>query len=102
MGREFTVAKKEDISEGQGISVEVDGDKVAIFNVDGEFFAISDECSHAGGSLSEGELNAHTVTCPLHGAEFDVKTGQALSEPAEENIKNYKVSVDEEDIKIEI
>jgi len=102
MEKEIIIAKTNDIPSGQGISVDADGKRIALFNVDGEYYAIDDECSHAGGSLSEGLLDGHTVTCPLHAAEFDVKTGQVVSEPADENVKSYKVFVDGEDIKVEI
>lgn len=101
MGEMIAVAQKKNISAGQGISVEVKGKRIALFNVDGAFYAIDDECSHAGGSLADGSLNGHVVMCPLHGAEFDVKTGQVLSEPAEDAVKGYKVRVDGDDIKIE-
>jgi nitrite reductase/ring-hydroxylating ferredoxin subunit len=102
MGEKLSVARKNEISAGQGVSVDVKGKRIALFNVGGEFYAIDDECSHAGGSLAEGTLNGHVVMCPLHGAEFDVKTGQALSEPAEEAVKGYKVFVEGDDIKIEV
>lgn len=102
MGDAKTVAQKDDIEEGKGISVDVEGKKLAVFNIEGEYFAIDDECSHAGGSLSEGEVNGHTVRCPLHGAEFDLKTGQVLSEPAEEAVSGYKVIIDGDNVLVEI
>ena len=102
MGEMVKVAKKGDVSQGQGVAVEAAGRKIALFNVGGKFYAIDDECSHAGGSLSEGTLDGLTVTCPWHGAEFNIQTGQVVSPPAENNVKGYKVVVDGEDIKIEV
>lgn len=102
MGEMVKVAQKRDVSEGRGVAVEVGGRKIALFNVGGKYYAIDDECTHAGGSLAEGELDGYTVTCPWHGAEFDIQTGQVVSPPAEVDVKGYKVVVDGEDIKIEV
>ncbi len=63
---------------GNGILIEVEGREIALFNVEGKLFAIDDECPHAGWKLSEGELSGSVVTCLLHGAEFDVKTGECV------------------------
>ena len=102
MGNPVKVAQKKDVPQGGGIAVEANGKKIALFNIDGAFYAIDDECTHAGGSLSEGSVDGYTVTCPWHGAEFDLKTGQVVSEPAEEGVKGYKIVLEGEDIKIEI
>jgi nitrite reductase/ring-hydroxylating ferredoxin subunit len=61
--------------------VEVDGKEVLIANVDGKFYAISDRCGHMNALLSMGNLTGNTVTCPFHGAKFDVTNGKKLSEP---------------------
>ncbi|OGX35211.1 MAG: hypothetical protein A3C36_03110 [Omnitrophica WOR_2 bacterium RIFCSPHIGHO2_02_FULL_52_10] len=102
MGEMVKVAQKKDVAQSKGVAVEAGGRKVALFNVGGKYYAIDDECTHAGGSLSEGELDGHTVTCPWHGAEFDVQTGQVVGAPADVDVKGYKVVVDGEDIKIEV
>ena len=102
MGEMVKVAQKKDVSPGRGVAVEAGGRQIALFNVGGEYYAIDDTCTHAGGSLSEGSLDGYTVTCPWHGAEFDVQTGQVVSPPADNNVKGYKVAVDGEDIKIEV
>jgi nitrite reductase/ring-hydroxylating ferredoxin subunit len=67
---------------------------VAVFNVDGNFCATQDECTHKQGPLSEGELDDSTVTCPYHGAQFDVCTGQVLRGPAKDPLKTYRVVVE--------
>lgn len=97
-----TVAKISDIQPGMAKLVEAAGKRVALFNVDGKFYAIDDTCTHRGGPLSEGELNGDTVTCPWHNATFDVKTGQATGPPAQKGVQSYKVQVEGADIKIEL
>lgn len=69
---------------------------VAVFNVDGNLYATQDECTHRQGPLSEGELDGSTVTCPYHGAQFDVCTGAVLRGPAKEPLKTYRVVVEGE------
>ena len=102
MPTEIQVAHKKDFESTKSIAVEVEGKKIALFHIDEEYYAIDDECSHAGGSLSEGDVSGQTVMCPLHGAEFDIKSGQAVSEPAEEGVRSYKVIIHGDNIKIEI
>ncbi len=97
----ISVAKKNDIACGKALSVAVGARRVALFNVDGKFFAIEDQCTHAGASLAEGTLAGTVVTCPWHGATFDVATGAVLSAPAFENVATYKVQVQGEDVQIE-
>ena len=73
------IAKSDEIQSGQGKMIEVDGKKIALFNVDGAFHAIDDTCAHRGGPLSEGDLDGNQVTCPWHGGVFDVTTGEVLA-----------------------
>jgi nitrite reductase/ring-hydroxylating ferredoxin subunit len=75
------VAKVSEISDGKMKHTEVDGKEVLIANVGGKFYAISDRCGHMNALLSMGNLTRNTVTCPFHGAKFDVTTGTKLSEP---------------------
>jgi nitrite reductase/ring-hydroxylating ferredoxin subunit len=67
---------------------------VAVFNVEGGFCATQARCTHRQGPLSEGVINGSTVTCPLHGAQFDVWTGLVLRGPAKDPLKTYTVTVD--------
>ena len=67
------VANTNEIEPGQARLVDVKGKEIALFNVDGEFFALDNTCTHHGGPLAEGELAGHEVTCPWHGATFDVR-----------------------------
>jgi len=102
MGEPREVAKFGEIADGEAKLVEVDDKEIALFNSGGKFFAIDNECTHVGGPLCEGELDGRTVTCPWHGAEFDITTGEVLAPPAEENVGCYKVVVDGDSIKIEV
>jgi 3-phenylpropionate/trans-cinnamate dioxygenase ferredoxin subunit len=82
--------------------VEVDNVRIALFNLNGEFYAIEDVCTHDGGPLVEGEIvNGHEVRCPRHGARFDIRTGAALSFPAFEPTIAYDVYIQGEDLLIE-
>jgi len=71
--------------------VEVAGEPVAVCNVEGEFYAIHDTCTHAEASLSEGDLSGDELVCPLHFATFNVRTGEATGGPAEEPCRPYDV-----------
>jgi nitrite reductase/ring-hydroxylating ferredoxin subunit len=75
------VANTGDIPVGEGRCVEVEGKRIAIFNVDGRFYAIDDTCAHQGGPLGEGELDGTIVTCPWHAWMYDVTTGQNTDDP---------------------
>ena len=101
MGILVKVAEKKDFPSGKAIAVEVNGKPIALFNVNDQYYAIDDTCTHAGGSLSEGEVKGTTVTCPWHGAEFNITNGAVLGEPAPEGVKSYKVHIESEEIKIE-
>jgi nitrite reductase (NADH) small subunit len=69
------VADTGDVPAGEGKAIEIDGKRIALFNVGGTFYAIDDECPHQGGPLSEGEVDGAIVTCPWHAWMYDVKTG---------------------------
>ncbi len=101
MGELTDVAKTNDLAPGQAKCEEVAGQRVALFNIDGSYHAIGDSCTHVGGPLSEGQVAGKVVTCPLHGAQFDVTTGSVLEPPADADVPCYKVHVDGDDIKIE-
>lgn len=102
MGEMTKVAQKQDLAPGASLCVEVGEHKIALFNVEGTYYAIGDTCTHRGGPLSEGDVSSATVTCPWHGAQFDLETGKVLGPPAPEGVSRYEVLVDGEDIKIEI
>ncbi len=102
MGQFIKVAQKGDIPPGKSVSVEVNGQQVALFNFDGTYYAIGDTCTHRGGPLSEGDLDGKVVSCPWHGATFDVTTGDVQSPPAPEGVGRFEIQVDGEEIRIEV
>ena len=99
MKRYVRVARKGDLEPGTGMTVDVNGAPVALFNVDGVYHAIHDTCLHEDGSLGEGELSHATVACPLHAYEFDVTSGQCLTEPVY-SVERFEVRVEGDDILI--
>lgn len=96
------VASKDEVPAGQGLQVSVNGEKVAIFNVEGEYFAIADRCTHAGASLAQGPLDGTGVLCPWHLAKFDLRSGHALTPPAVEPVACYDVHVDGDEIHVAV
>jgi nitrite reductase/ring-hydroxylating ferredoxin subunit len=96
------VAKTDEITPGRGKTVQANGNKVALFNVEGAFYAIGDTCTHHGGPLSEGSLDGKLVTCPWHGAIFGVTTGEALGAPAHGGAPRCNVRVDGSEIEVEV
>ncbi len=95
------VAHTDEIQPGKMKCVEVAGCLVLVANVNGKYYAVADTCTHEDASLSTGSLKGELVTCPLHGSRFNVVTGEALEEPAEENLRTYALRVDSDDILIE-
>ena len=102
MGKLIKVATMDEVHSGQGKAIELEGKKIALFNVNGTVSAIDDICTHAGGSLSEGQVDGSTVTCPLHGAQFDVASGKVLQGPAQSAVTSYNVKVEGNDIYLEV
>src|SRR5436305_1684316 len=96
------VAKTGEVAPGEGKAVDVGARRIAIFNIDGTFYAIDDTCTHRGGPLSEGMVVGREVTCPWHGAAFDVTTGSVLGAPAPRDVTHYAVRVAGEDIEVEL
>ena len=77
--------------EGKPIAIDVDGVAVCVAKVGDEVIAVADTCTHSEASLSEGEITGTKIECWLHGAEFDLRTGEALTPPATESLKSFKV-----------
>ncbi len=90
--------KASEIPEGGKKLLEVADQLVVIFQVEGEFFALDDICTHDDGPLSEGALEDHTIACPRHGAKFDIRDGRALTMPATKPTGSYEVKVEGEDL----
>ena len=79
---------------GQAIRVTVDGTAVAVFNVGGTLLAVDARCTHVGGPLDRGPVTGTIVTCPLHGSQFDLRTGAVVRGPASRPVKSYRVRVE--------
>ena len=88
------VATVGEIEPGRAKRVEVGEEAIAVFNLDGEYYAIGDTCSHEEASLSEGDVFGDCVECPLHGAEFDITTGKNLTLPAVSPVPSYPVKLE--------
>jgi nitrite reductase (NADH) small subunit len=86
MGDFVKVAGAGDIAPGTGKAVDVGARRIALFNIDGTFYAIDDTCTDRGGPLSEGMVVGAELTCPWHGAVFDVTSGAVLGAPAPRDI----------------
>ena len=93
MSRRVLVAEAADIGVGEGRVVEADGKTLALFNVDGAFYALDNACAHRGGPLGEGDLDGTVVVCPWHAWRWDVKTGANVNNPAV-RMTCFPVSVD--------
>ena len=102
MTQTVKVLQTSDLAPGQGKTVDVEGQSIALFNVDGTFYAIDNTCTHKGGPLGEGELNGDIVTCPWHAAEFNVKTGEVTDPPADEGVRSFPVKVEGDDVLVEL
>jgi nitrite reductase/ring-hydroxylating ferredoxin subunit len=95
-------ARTDEVAPGQARLVVVKGKEIALFNIDGAYFALDNACSHEEGPLAEGAVEGHEVTCPWHGAKFDIRTGEVLCDPAYDAVTRYNVRVNGTDIEVEI
>lgn len=87
------IAPASELPPGERLFVELEGQPIVIFNIAGQFFSIADVCSHDDGPVGEGTLEDYSITCPRHGAQFDVRTGKVLQMPAVVDIPAYPVRV---------
>ena len=93
-GRKFIVGAISDFQSGACARIELpDGDEIAVYNVDGEFYATDNSCPHRGAPLSEGVLCGHVIECGLHGWQFDVRTGECLT--VRDTIKTYGLRIED-------
>jgi 3-phenylpropionate/trans-cinnamate dioxygenase ferredoxin component len=94
MGRWVDVARAEEFPPRTVRTIDLDGMPIAVFNLDGRYYAIEDVCTHEAETLSEGELEGEEIVCPRHGAHFSIITGEALSAPAYEPVATFRVRVE--------
>jgi 3-phenylpropionate/trans-cinnamate dioxygenase ferredoxin subunit len=94
--------KVADVPANGMVVVTVNGARIVVTNVQGQYYAFDDECTHEQCSLAEGDLAGTTVTCMCHGAEFDVRTGAVLAPPAVVPVKVYRTRVEGDALQIEV
>ena len=92
------VAQVNELRSGEMMAVTIGDDQVLLTNIDGNFHAIDDVCSHAYACLSDGDINGEEAACPLHGGSFHAITGVAINPPAEESVRVFQVKVEGDDI----
>ena len=102
MSKLVKVATVSELSAGEGKVVNAEGQSIALFNVDGTFSAIDNTCTHVGGPLGEGALVDDTVSCPWHGAGFNVQTGACTGGPAASDVKSFPVKIEGDDVLVEL
>lgn len=94
------VAEVGDLRDGEMRLVEIGEERIVVARVGESYLAFNDECTHAWGSLSDGELEGERVTCPLHGSVFNIRTGEVVEDPADEPIKVYPVTVEGNEVRV--
>ena len=97
-----TLARIGELASGERKLIDLNGVRIALFNIDGKYYCIGDVCSHDDGPVAEGECIGFEIECPRHGARFDVRDGKVLSFPAIRDIPTYPVSINRNSVQIEI
>jgi 3-phenylpropionate/trans-cinnamate dioxygenase ferredoxin subunit len=87
------VGSVDELKQGERLFIEIDGKPIVILNINGEYYAIGDVCSHDDGPVGEGTVEGYEITCPRHGAHFDIRTGKVLALPAFVDIPAYPIRV---------
>jgi 3-phenylpropionate/trans-cinnamate dioxygenase ferredoxin subunit len=90
------------LAQGKPMRIEKDGKSICVAKIGDEVFAVDDTCTHSDASLSEGDITDFKIECWLHGAEFDLRTGQALTLPATQALETYAVKIDGNSVTVEI
>lgn len=102
MAEYVKVAMVSGIARNSVKGLKVNGQEIAVVNLNGRFFAVSDICPHAHCNLSDGDIEGEAIWCPCHGSEFDVRTGAVKGGPAQEGIVSYPVRIEGNDILVEL
>lgn len=89
-----TVARIEELPPGERRVVDVDDTQIVVTNLDGQYYAIEDICTHDGGKLTGGTVEGDQIICPRHGARFCLRTGAALSAPAYEPTRSFPLRIE--------
>jgi nitrite reductase/ring-hydroxylating ferredoxin subunit len=91
-----------DVAPGRSRRCVVDGHAVLVCNVDGEFYALADTCSHDRGPLGEGRLRGHLLECPRHGSRFDIRDGEPTTPPAIRAVASYPARVRDDAVEVQL
>ena len=95
------VARESELAPGQMKIIDAGGERIALCNVGGTFYAVQDVCTHDDGPLGEGALDGFAIECPRHGARFDVRTGEVLCLPAPVPVRTFPVKVEHGDLYVQ-
>ena len=101
-GEKIELCKTSEVDEGSAIRVDKGELSVAVFNLNGAYYVMDDQCSHGPGSLSEGFVSGDTVECDFHNGAFNIKTGEVAEPPCMIPQKTYKTTVENETVYIEV
>ncbi|HEY5425489.1 MAG TPA: non-heme iron oxygenase ferredoxin subunit [Candidatus Tumulicola sp.] len=96
------MATRSEIAPGTTRRVVADGVEILLCNVDGQLYAVEDVCTHDGGPLDQGDLEGANVVCPRHGATFDVRTGDVITLPAVVPLMTFAVSIEGDDVFVDV
>lgn len=96
------VAAVGDVAQGTGTVIEAGDKTLALFNLNGTFYALDNTCTHMGGPLGEGDVQGNVVTCPWHGSQFDITTGEVIGPPARRPVAAYRASVENGEVMVEV
>ena len=100
---EFTkLAHVTEIEPGSMKAIEVQYEKILLCNIEGEFFAVADECTHDSAPISDGRLDGDQIICPRHGARFCIRDGAVKAPPAVAALETYELKIDNEEIFIKL
>jgi len=102
MAEWIDVASEHELQPGDRKVISTEIGPVAVFNLDGEFFAIADICTHDGGELASGACEGDQIICPRHGARFCIKTGKVLTPPAYEDVETFPVQIENNILQVDI
>lgn len=102
MAKYIEVASTSEIKNGELKSFNVNGESIILINLDGEFFAYKNQCSHMEFELDDAEIEGEILTCPWHGAQFNIRTGDVVRLPASEPLEKYEVKVENGKIFVKI
>lgn len=101
-GNWVTVASRQALAEGDMVAARAGDQDIAVYNVDGQFYATDNICTHAQAFLTDGYLDGDVIECPLHAGRFEVKTGKGLGPPIPCDIKTFPVRIVGDEVQVDL